>query len=71
MKEEEAPRLKMATALQCETTSDEDDDEDSNADGKTAVIFVNVCQLLVLIYTANVTMISDSRLVRKCLILIK
>jgi len=71
MKEEEAPRLKMATALQCETTSDEDDDEDSNADGKTAVIFVNVCQLLVLIYTANVTMISDSRLVRKCIILIK
>ena len=61
----------MATALQCETTSDEDDDEDSNADGKTAVIFVNVCQLLVLIYTANVTMISDSRLVRKCIILIK
>jgi len=71
MKEEEAPRLKMATALLCETTSDEDDDEDSNADGKTAVIFVNVCQLLVLIYTANVTMISDSRLVRKCIILIK
>jgi len=71
MKEEEAPRLKMVTALQCETTSDEDDDEDSNADGKTAVIFVNVYRLLVLIYTANVTMISDSRLVRKCLILIK
>jgi len=71
MKEEEAPRLKMATALQCETTSDEDDDEDSNADGKTAVIFVNVYRLLVLIYTANVTLISDSRLVRKCLILIK